>query len=110
MAEQLSWMMPDQSHLLSSEKRAIAELEDAVAERIFHLRDISTRQDTAGSNDNDNLFRPIDEFCSSLFSKMIMPMAPQKIFTEQSDVNTNYSTSQLNAAEALKLLGDKPGT
>ncbi|KAL3795654.1 hypothetical protein HJC23_002061 [Cyclotella cryptica] len=107
MAEQLSWMIPGQSHLLSSEKRAIAELEDAVAERIFHLKDISTLHD-AESNCNDSLFRPMQEFCSSLFSDVVMPMARESLSTEQSDVNIDYSTSQLNAAEALKLLGGKP--
>jgi hypothetical protein len=110
MAEQLSWMMPGQSHLLSSEKRAVAELEDAVAERIFHLKDISTLQDTAGSHDNINSISPMDEFCKALFSKDVMPMAQNKMFTEQSDVNTDYTTSQLNAAEALNLLGGKLGT
>lgn len=97
MAEQLSYMMPDQSNQLSNEKKAIAELEDAVAERIFHLKDMSLTPSLDPSNNN---YCPMEEVCHSLFSNIV-----RDEMTEQSDVEVIHSVSQLNAAQALALLG-----
>lgn len=83
-------MMPGQTNQLSNEKKAIAELEDAVAERIFSLKDMSSLSESSGSR---NTFVPMDEFCKTLFSK---------IHVEQ---QMDPSVSQMNAAQALALLG-----
>ena len=102
MADQLSWVVaPGQSHLLSNEKRAIAELEDAVADRIFHLKEMSTLVTKSDDSNAITSFCSMDEFCASLFSKVQLPI------DQMEDQEHDYSTSQLNAAEALKLLGTK---
>lgn len=93
MAEQLSYMMSGNSNQLSNEKKAIAELEDAVAERIFHLKDLSSLMD--GDTINSS-FEPMDVFCNALFSK---------IHGDAEQAVVDPSASQMNAAQALALLG-----
>ncbi|KAL7508490.1 hypothetical protein ACHAXN_005563 [Cyclotella atomus] len=90
MAEQLSYMMSGSSNQLSNEKKAIAELEDAVAERIFHFKDMSSLMD----GDDTSNFEPMDEFCNALFSKI-----------RDVERAVDPSASQMNAAQALALLG-----
>ena len=91
MAEQLSFMISGKSNQLSNEKKAIAELEDTVAERIFQVKDMSASLVECSGD-----FEPMDEFCSVLFSK---------IYHE--DQYVDPSASQMNAAETLALLGTK---
>jgi hypothetical protein len=93
MAEQLSYMMSGNFNQLSNEKKAIAELEDAVAERIFHLKDMSSLID---GDDNNSSFEPMDAFCNELFSK---------IYNDADRAVVDASASQMNAAQALALLG-----
>jgi hypothetical protein len=93
MAEQLSYMMSGSSNQLSNEKKAIAELEDAVAERIFHLKDLSSLMDSDTINSS---FEPMDVFCNTLFSK---------IYDDSDRAVVDPSASQMNAAQALALLG-----
>jgi len=95
MAEQLSYMMPDQPNQLSKEKKVAAELEDAIAERIAHVRNMSAVGDENNSNQDE--YAPIEEYCKSLFSEI----------TQQSEMGVDPSASQMNAAQALALLAAK---
>ena len=89
-------MMPGQSNQLSKEKKAVAELEDAIAERIAHLKDMSAMNEANENNQNE--YAPIEEYCKSLFSEI----------TQQSEVEIiDPSASQMNAAQALALLAAK---
>ena len=83
----LSFMMPGQTNQLSIEKKAIAELEDVVAERIFHFKDMPSLTEC----NSIDTFEPMEEFCKTLFSKIQPVVDP--------------SASQMNAAQALALLG-----
>ena len=93
MSEQLSYMMPGKPNQLSDEKKAIAELEDTVAERIFYLKQMST---ATGESNNSHAFSPMEEYCTNLLSK---------VNVHQSDEVLDHTASQMNAAQALALLG-----
>ena len=95
MAEQLAYMTPGRPNQLSNEKKTIAELQDTVSERIFYLKEIS------GSDDEDinNIFSPMEEYCNLLLAKVD---APAEQYGE-----VHHTTSQINAAQALALLGRK---
>lgn len=93
MSEQLSYMIPGKPNQLSVEKKTIAELEDTVAERIFHLKDMSTATEESNKS---HAFSPMEEYCTNLLSKVIV---------QQSDEVLDPTASQMNAAQALALLG-----
>jgi len=95
MAEQLAYMTPGRPNQLSNEKKTIAELQDTVSERIFYLKEISGSDD----EDTNNIFSPMEEYCTLLLAKVD---APAEQYGE-----VHHTASQINAAQALALLGGK---
>eukprot|EP00984_Skeletonema_dohrnii_P037461 scaffold39544_cov194-Skeletonema_dohrnii-CCMP3373.AAC.1 len=125
MADQLDWTMTaGQCSVLSKEKRAIAEIEEAVVARITCLKemaiggtteeeeevetsknnndviDTTSSGDDAASNYNhrDDRFTPMRDLCHKIFKQ-----------TEKAELNLNtssseHSQSQITAAEAIASL------
>ena len=123
MADQLDWTMTaGQCSVLSKEKRAIAEIEEAVVARITCLKEMAiggTNEeeevetttnndviDTTSSGDNavsnynhrDDRFTPMRDLCHKIFKQ-----------TEKAEFNLNtssseHSQSQITAAEAMASL------
>eukprot|EP00985_Skeletonema_marinoi_P007262 scaffold3184_cov96-Skeletonema_marinoi.AAC.3 len=121
MADQLDWTMTaGQCSVLSKEKRAIAEIEEAVVARMACLKemaigganeaevettnndviDTTSSGDDAASNYNhrDDRFTPMRDLCHKIFKQ-----------TEKAEFNLNtssseHSQSQITAAEAMASL------
>jgi len=102
MADQLDcYMEAGQNNILSNEKRAIAEIEEAVVERIENLSvlavvtsaDPNQVADTNTSNGRGNSVTAISDLCESLFPRE---------HTEPSTTVEKATESQMFAAEALQ--------
>lgn len=137
MADQFDWaMLPGQTNLLSAEKRAIAEIEEQVAERILTLRGmafVSGGRENGGeiaesdafekTDEGKDRFTSMNEFCIKVFAKSSLSETSQQerltykktkhnTPTKQSDGEENDFASQISvsrqsAAEALRFLGGK---
>lgn len=107
MADQLDcYMAPGQNNTLSKEKRAIAEIEEAVVERIENLSVLAMGVSEVDANQNENApdntsdsrgssFKAMSDLCESLFPKRETEAHPQPAEKGQ------FSESQMFAAEAL---------
>ena len=117
MADQLDWTMTGQSSILSKEKRAIAEIEDAVVSRIAHLKEMAIGSENGTVDDktnNDDMTDDATKSSSANHHDLFIPMKDlcQRIFKqkEKSEHNLNttssseHSQSQINAAEAMTSL------
>lgn len=117
MADQLDWTMTGQSSILSKEKRAIAEIEDAVVSRIAHLKEMAIGDENGAVDDktnNDDMTDDATKSSSAYHHDLFIPMKDlcQRIFKqkEKSEHNLNttssseHSQSQINAAEAMASL------
>lgn len=117
MADQLDWTMTGQSSILSKEKRAIAEIEDAVVSRIAHLKEMAIGGENGTVDDktnNDDMTDDATKSSSAYHHDLFIPMKDlcQRIFKqkEKSEHNLNttssseHSQSQINAAEAMASL------
>ncbi|KAL7455904.1 hypothetical protein ACHAWC_010224 [Mediolabrus comicus] len=117
MADQLDWTMTGQSSILSKEKRAIAEIEDAVVSRIAHLKEMAIGGENGAVDDktnNDDMTDDATKSSSANHHDLFIPMKDlcQRIFKqkEKSEHNLNttssseHSQSQINAAEAMTSL------
>lgn len=117
MADQLDWTMTGQSSILSKEKRAIAEIEDAVVSRIAHLKEMAIGGEYGTVDDktnNDDMADDATKSSSANHHDLFIPMKDlcQRIFKqkEKSEHNLNttssseHSQSQINAAEAMTSL------
>ncbi len=117
MADQLDWTMTaGQCSVLSREKRAIAEIEEAVVARITCLKEMAiggaTSEEEVGkatttndviidstsSNDEHDHFIPMRDLCHQIFKR-----------NDKTEVNLNtssseHSQSQITAAEAMTSL------
>jgi hypothetical protein len=117
MADQLDFTMTGQSSILSKEKRAIAEIEDAVVSRIAHLKEMAIGGENGTVDDkrnNDDMTDDATKSSSAYHHDLFIPMKDlcQRIFKqkEKSEHNLNttssseHSQSQINAAEAMASL------
>lgn len=117
MADQLDWTMTGQSSILSKEKRAIAEIEDAVVSRIARLKEMAIGDENGTVDDktnNDDMTDDATKSSSANHHDLFIPMKDlcQRIFKqkEKSEHNLNttssseHSQSQINAAEAMASL------
>mmetsp|Transcript_9096 Transcript_9096/g.13705 ORF Transcript_9096/g.13705 Transcript_9096/m.13705 type:complete len:297 (+) Transcript_9096:27-917(+) len=123
MADQLDWTMTDgQCSVLSKEKRAIAEIEEAVVARITCLKemaiggttkdeeevettnndviDTTSSGDDAASNYNhrDDRFTPMRDLCHKIFKEK------EKAEFNLNTSSSEHSQSQITAAEAMASL------
>jgi hypothetical protein len=120
MADQLDWTMIGQSSLLSKEKRAIAEIEEAVVARITHLKEMTTwnngddkgddnvvAEDATTSSNNviHDLFIPMRNLCEKVFKKK----DKTEFELNASSSSSEHSQSQINAAEAIASLSKEDG-
>lgn len=122
MADQLDcYMAPgESSNALSKEKRAIAEIEEAIVERIEGLMGmgrssslIAVQEENASADnslfDNGTDFVSMSDLCESIFSKYQLSSnsAPPRPVVARGQI----SESQQNAAEALQFMfSDTRGT
>jgi hypothetical protein len=108
LADQLeNFMAPGMNNSLSGEKRAIAEIEEAVVKAIDNLKFLSTYSSDANVlneeapltiiDNGDNSFIAISDLCERLFSHQ----TPSYALPPSTDQN-RYSESQLTAAQALQ--------
>ena len=117
MADQLDWTMTGQSSILSKEKRAIAEIEDAVVSRIAHLKEMAIGDENGDvdyKTNNEDMTDDVTKSSSAIHHDLFIPMKDlcQRIFKqkEKSEHNLNttssseHSQSQINAAEAMTSL------
>ena len=125
MADQLDWTMTapgGQGRMLSKEKRAIAEIEEAVVARITHLKEMAIGSGTANDDDkqevelttNDiminttttsddadssynhtDLFIPMRDLCHRIFKQK------EKAECNLNTTSSEHSQSQITAAEAM---------
>jgi hypothetical protein len=114
LADQLdcySCMAPGQSNVLSNEKRAIAEIEDAVVERIEELtllalrstRETVQNEETSASIENEgSSLTAMSDLCEVLFLKQQTETSLSSILPPRSVGNGNFTESQMFAAEALQ--------
>ncbi|KAL7532380.1 hypothetical protein ACHAXR_005689 [Thalassiosira sp. AJA248-18] len=103
MSDQLECCMaPGQSNTLSDEKRAIAEIEEVIVERIQNLSGLalgSSLEDiNNGESDNrGKSFTSMSDLCERLFSK-------KKSEAPEPPTTGDFSESQMFAAEALQIM------
>mmetsp|Transcript_27284 Transcript_27284/g.46438 ORF Transcript_27284/g.46438 Transcript_27284/m.46438 type:complete len:280 (-) Transcript_27284:160-999(-) len=108
MADQLDcYMAAGQQNILSNEKRAIAEIEEEMVERIQNLNAVAIGSSMEEIRDNqesnttkvfDNgtrTFTSMEELCENLFSKHL-PKEPEE--------RGLFSESQMDAAAALQIM------
>jgi hypothetical protein len=124
MADQLDWTMTTvggQCSILSKEKRAIAEIEEAVVARITHLKEMAignndsevettttndmirtTTSDDADSRDNHNndLLIPMRDLCQKIFQQN----EKTECTLNNASSSSEHSQSQITAAEAMASL------
>lgn len=115
MADQLDCynMAPGQQNILSNEKRAIAEIEEAIVERIQNLNVLAMGSSAEETRDNEdsptinafdgaNAFTSMSDLCEILFTKhhLSTNIAPPR----QPVAKGQFSESQMNAAEALSCM------
>ncbi|KAL7498408.1 hypothetical protein ACHAWT_007345 [Skeletonema menzelii] len=117
MADQLDWTMAasGQCSVLSREKRAIAEIEEAVVARIIRLKEMAiggTNEenvettttndviDTTSTNDDDehDRFIPMRDLCHKIFKQK------EKTEFNLNTSSSEHSQSQITAAEAMTSL------
>ena len=110
LADQLDhFMAPGMNNSLSGEKRAIAEIEEAVVKAIDNLKFLSTYSSDANVlneeapltifDNGDNYFIAISDLCERLFSHQTPSL--EDALPPSTDKN-RYSESQLTAAQALQ--------
>lgn len=120
MADQLDWTMTtagNQCSVLSREKRAIAEIEEAVVARITCLKEMAiggTNEeeigkgtttnndmiiDTTSSNDEHDCFIPMRDLCHKIFEQN-----DKTEFNLNTTSSSEHSQSQITAAEAMTSL------
>ncbi|KAL7444305.1 hypothetical protein ACHAXM_009403 [Skeletonema potamos] len=125
MADQLDWTMTvgGQGSLLSKEKRSIAEIEEAVVERITYLKvmaighsddeekeeidittnniiNASTSDEAASHNHNHNdLFTPMRDLCQKIFEQK-----EKTACNLNNSSSSEHSQSQIIAAEVMASL------
>jgi len=118
MADQLDcYMAPGDTSVLSNEKRAMAEMEEAIAERIEGLNSLAAtapsaavavaiRSDEAPAADELNKvaddFIPMSELCERLFAKyhLSSDVAPPP----RAEARGHFTESQKDAAAALRFM------
>ena len=116
LADQLDhFMAPGQNNILSSEKRAIAEIEEAVVREIDNLRVLATscssigniqNEGTSASNDNGHSpFTTMRDLCERLFPPQKHSSAVEPRYSLQ---KKDFSESQITAADALQGLYSYP--
>ena len=101
LADQLDcYIAPGQNNSLSNEKRAIAEIEEAVVERIENLSVLTTGSsaDDKQKDDEGGHFTAMSDLCQSLFTK------EQTEATSAQLSANDYSESQMLAADVLSHL------
>lgn len=121
MADQLDWMTTGQGSILSREKRAIAEIEEAVCERISqlkslaidnsddkngeHVGDTNTKDDntdvTKSPENDDNRNRKVmsmKDLCCHIFKQK------EKVEYNLNTSSSEHSQSQITAAEVMTSL------
>ena len=114
MADQLECYMaaPGQNNTLSSEKRAIAEIEEGIVERVENLSSLATGSPPGDSQNNEQLpadttFTSMSDLCESLFSGKQPMEAPNANNTSQPEGGL-FTESQVICAEALQSLHGAP--
>mmetsp|Transcript_27776 Transcript_27776/g.50156 ORF Transcript_27776/g.50156 Transcript_27776/m.50156 type:complete len:286 (-) Transcript_27776:51-908(-) len=115
MADQLDCynMAPGQQNILSNEKRAIAEIEEAIVERIQNLNVLAMGSSLEETRDNEdsptinafdgaNAFTSMSDLCEILFTKhhLSTNIGPP----HRPVAKGQFSESQMNAAEALSCM------
>ena len=123
MADQLDWMKNGQGSILSREKRAIAEIEEAVCDRISQLNSLAIDNsydngvnvgDTNAKNDNtdtdvtktlgnednhrNHQVIPMKDLCYHIFKQK------EKVEYNLNTSSSEHSQSQITAAEAMTSL------
>jgi len=125
MADQLDcYMATGQDNILSNEKRAIAEIEGAVVERIENLGVLAmgppggdAREEGApasvdspgGTRSKGGSFAILSEFCESLFPEQRAEALASDDAHPQPAARGAFSESQMSAAEVLHNLGSGIG-
>ena len=112
LADQLDcYMAPGQNKVLSNEKRAIADIEDAVVDRIEELtllafgstRETLQNKETSAS-ENEGSLAAMSDLCEVLFTKQQTETSLSSILQPQSVGNRSFTESQMFAAEALQIM------
>ena len=105
MAEQFDWaMMPGQSNILSSEKRAIAEIEEIIAERIQNLKGMTMGLETSdalggvGKMNEKTKSDAFDQACNEDTSFCYMESVCQRVFNQPSLFSSAEGSMPMNVA------------
>ena len=114
LADQLdSYMAPGQNNVLSNEKRTIAEIEDALVERIEETtllalgssRDsLQNEKPSASIENGGSLLAAMSDLCEMLFRKQQTEPSISSIFPPQYNETGQFTESQMFAAEALQIM------
>ena len=101
----MNYTMADQLegyNSLSDEKRAIAEIEEAVVERIENLSALAGSSNKLDEDETSSNFTTMGDLCESLFPKQQNGTKP----TIKPDANRekHFTESQMFAAEALHIM------
>ena len=107
LADQLDcYMAPGQNNVLSNEKKAIAEIEDAVVDRIEELTllALGSTRETLQNEETSASIETMSDLCEVLFPKQLTETSLSSILQPQSVGNRMFTESQTFAAEALQIL------
>lgn len=114
LADQLdSYMAPGQNNVLSNEKRTIAEIEDALVERIEETtllalgssRDsLQNEKPSASIENGGSLLAAMSDLCEMLFRKQQTEPSISSILPPQYNETGQFTESQMFAAEALQIM------
>ena len=107
LADQLDcYMAPGQNNVLSNEKKAIAEIEDAVVDRIEELTllALGSTRETLQNEETSASIETMSDLCEVLFPKQQTETSLSSILQPQSVGNRMFTESQTFAAEALQIM------
>jgi hypothetical protein len=99
-------MAPGQNNVLSNEKKAIAEIEDAVVDRIEELTllALGSTRETLQNEETSASIETMSDLCEVLFPKQQTETSLSSILQPQSVGNRMFTESQTFAAEALQIM------
>lgn len=107
LADQLDcYMAPGQNNVLSNEKKAIAEIEDAVVDRIEELTllALGSTRETLQNEETSASIETMSDLCEVLFPKQQTETSLSSILQTQSVGNRMFTESQTFAAEVLQIM------
>ena len=107
LADQLDcYMAPGQNNVLSNEKKAIAEIEDAVVDRIEELTllALGSTRETLQNEETSASIETMTDLCEVLFPKQQTETSLPSISQPLSVGNRMFTESQMFAAEALQIM------